>query len=310
MADDTPLRDEVIDSGGVQPPVLDLPGPDPSLLDRPRRPPIFLELPEAGAPSVEPVEAAIPGGSRLTARPRFVDVPNPPRVLWRDNDLVPWSGVYDPDGRRVYADTNYPWACVAKVLNSGSGSGALVGPRHVLTASHVIDWNGPMETVLFTQGGVVLDWVAAAEVITYKKIDQVDGTNADDDYAVIVLERSPGLGWLGTRTYDSDWDDETDVWKNISYAPAFGGGVEPVFQTGFFLDEEDWDFGRGRAIDSTTLDCEPGMSGSPVFGFWSDGPYVIGVVSAGTNDAPDGFNIVSGGSNLTRLVREARDRYP
>lgn len=56
--------------------------------------------------------------------------------------------------------------------------------------------NGPMETVLFTQGGVVLDRVAAAEVITYKKIDEVDGTNADDE-------------------------------------------------TGFVLDEEDWDFGRG-----------------------------------------------------------------
>jgi hypothetical protein len=51
----------------------------------------------------------------------------------------------------------------------------------VLTASHAIDWNDPMETVLFTQGGVVLDRVAAAEVITYKKIDEVDGSNADDE---------------------------------------------------------------------------------------------------------------------------------
>ncbi|MFE3021825.1 hypothetical protein [Streptomyces sp. NPDC059256] len=41
-------------------------------------------------------------------------------------------------------------------------------------------------------------------------------------------------------------------------------------------------------------------------GIWSDGPYVVGVVSAETSD----YNWVAGGSNLTRLVHHARATLP
>ena len=60
-------------------------------------------------------------------------------------------GVYPPEDRQVYYPSGYPWQCIGKVyawndINAGSpswwGSGVLIGPRHVLTAGHVVPWDG------------------------------------------------------------------------------------------------------------------------------------------------------------------------
>jgi hypothetical protein len=46
------------------------------------------------------------------------------------------------DNRRVYRDWSYRWGLVCRSTSGAlAGSGVLIGPRHVLTASHVIDWN-------------------------------------------------------------------------------------------------------------------------------------------------------------------------
>jgi hypothetical protein len=72
------------------------------------------------------------------------------------------------------------------------------------------------------------------------------------------------------------------------------------------LNELDSASGSTRLIRSATFDNWPGQSGSPVFGFWSDGPYAVGVVSG---QAPD-FNYIAGGSMLPTLVRQARSEHP
>jgi hypothetical protein len=52
-------------------------------------------------------------------------------------------------------------------------------------------------------------------------------------------------------------------------------------------------------VRSNTFDNWPGQSGSPIFGFWSDGPYAVGVVSGQASD----FTYVAGGSMLpTKLI--------
>jgi hypothetical protein len=50
----------------------------------------------------------------------------------------------------------------------------------------------------------------------------------------------------------------------------------------------------------------PGQSGSLIFGFWSDGPYAVGVVSGEGDD----YNYISGGSLLASIVRRARNDHP
>ncbi len=278
----------------------------------PRRAPVWLSRQDLATRADVPLRPSMPRGiAGVNTTPHFYTLPQS-RVIWRGKELDPLGGIYPPDGRKPYFDLSYPWRCVCRVMNrKGAGCGVLIGPRHVLTASHVIDWDGPMETVLIAQSGVILASATATDVVAFERIHDVSYSSADDDYAVIILDSSLGvrLGWFGVRTYDAAWDDETDVWCNIAHAPDIGAGVPPVFQTGFFLDEDEWDVGGGRMLESETIDLVKGMSGSPVFGFWSDGPYAVGVVSATASGAAD-FNAIAAGSNLTKLASEARSVFP
>jgi len=132
---------------------------------------------------------------------------------------------------------------------------------------------------------------------------------ADEDYAVIVLDQPIGLtyGWLGSRTYDNGWDDATTYWHSIGYPQDWSGSGEiAAWQTDFKLNELDSASGPTRLIRSNTFDNWPGQSGSPIFGFWSDGPYAVGVVSG---QSPD-FNWIAGGSMLPTLVRQAWNEHP
>lgn len=54
-----------------------------------------------------------------------------------------------------------------------------------------------------------------------------------------------------------------------------------------------------------------GQSGSPMFGFWEDGPYAVAVASAtGKNLLGAPGNYCSAGSLLTKLAGLARQSYP
>ncbi|MCA1710048.1 MAG: hypothetical protein LC808_44890, partial [Actinobacteria bacterium] len=60
--------------------------------------------------------------------------------------------VFGTDNRRAFRDTSYPWSTVGLVqTNRGPASGVMIGPRHLLTVSHVIDWTAP--------DGFAADWV-------------------------------------------------------------------------------------------------------------------------------------------------------
>lgn len=230
-----------------------------------------------------------------------------------DRDVRPTT-VFSPDGRWVYYDEHYPWRCLVRMTRpSGwSGSGVLIGPRHVLTASHCVDWTpGWLRVdVLYTNGSAL----ATAHGTLAYYTEQVtaanySSTNMDDDYSVIVLDQRLGdrFGWFGARTYSDSWDDEVLPWRNIAYPQDFSStGELATYQRDFALDENDYDSDAGRVLLSDTFDNWPGQSGSPVFGFWSDGPYVVGVTSGESSSN----NFVAAGERLTGLVRRARQENP
>jgi hypothetical protein len=144
---------------------------------------------------------------------------------------------------------------------------------------------------------------------TYVGPGQISDSDSDEDYAVVVLDRRLGdtYGWLGSRTYDSGWDDETSAWWSIGYPQDVNAsGDVPCYQRDFYLNELGADYGSARLIRSQTFDNWPGQSGSPVFGFWGDGPYAVGVVSGEGDD----YNYISGGSLLPSLVSQARSEHP
>lgn len=232
-----------------------------------------------------------------------------PRIRFRGKELEP-AVVLGTDERRTYNDRSYPWGCVCKVVTSvGSGSGVLVGPRHVLTASHVVNWSVPggvNGVVEVHRAGATVS--AVSTIIRVTAFTQVTGsvgwTELDEDYAVLETADAIGdrFGWLGTRRYSSSWDDDP-YWYNIGYPGDVGGAMWPTWQRSKWLDEHAWDFGSARAMD-TNADINPGNSGGPMFAWWSEGPYVVAVVSA--HDVEDRENYCAGGSDLVRVVRAAR----
>ena len=234
-------------------------------------------------------------------------LPKPTRVSLNGKDLKPLT-VFNSEDRRIYNDISYPWGTICKVItSSGSGSGVIVGPRHVLTASHVVDWssNGAGTVEVHRSAGSVRATTSISRVWFYTKVTgSVSWFEVDEDYAVLVTADRIGdlFGWMGTRTYSSSWDDEP-YWFNIGYPGSIGSALRPTFQRDKKLDEPWYDLGPARSM-STHADLTPGNSGGPMFAFWNDGPYVVAVVSAEDSDE----NWCAGGSWLTNLVRHAREQ--
>jgi len=66
------------------------------------------------------------------------------RILRLKRDVP--TTIFPPDSRYIFSDTSFPWCTCGKVETAGgSGSGVMIGPRHMMTASHVINW-GPNNT--------------------------------------------------------------------------------------------------------------------------------------------------------------------
>ncbi len=224
--------------------------------------------------------------------------------------------VFGADDRRAFRDTAYPWSTVGLVqTNRGSGSGVMIGPRHLLTVSHVIDWSAPAGfaadwvrfTPSFFDGDAPFGEAYGEHIYWYVQEDGdgfISGNEGDFDYAVVVLDRRLGetTGWMGARGYDDDWDS-LDAWSHMGYPADLNSGQRPTWQGGFRVN------GTDAAAQSILhrADVFPGQSGGPVFGFWAGdvGPRAIAVQSWQTSSN----NGASGSMDMRDLVARARTEF-
>ena len=190
----------------------------------------------------------------------------------------------------------------------------MIGPRHLLTCSHIVDWQ-PNNTTgwlkftpMYYNGSA--PYGTAWGTLTYYKYKvagpSIDSTEIQYDYVVIVLDRPIGnsTGWLGSKSYSDSWDGGA-YWTHAGYPGDLTGTQRPTYQTGIALDGDFWSADDNESM-SHKADIWPGQSGGPFWGYWDGSPYAVATQSA--HNPTDNF--ASAGSDLVNLVIRARNEHP
>jgi V8-like Glu-specific endopeptidase len=266
-----------------------------------------------------------------TYQPRLT-TPFPQRTPLRrlnGKAVEPYYGVYPPDQRQVFYPSTYPWRCVGRIFTwtdfsqpnwTWSGSGVLVGPRHVLTAGHVAPWGSQHWAMLFVPAyydGASLAGAGATSWVSDYRGWNTNDTVAAHDMCVLRLydaDLGPSLGWMGSKVYDTSWQNGP-YWTLAGYPGLIAGAQRPSYQSGIPVLDDDSDSGALEIEHHGSATA--GDSGGPFFGFWSDGPYTIGTVSGG-EQITGGFlgigdednNINAGGEAMVDLILWARANWP
>ena len=232
--------------------------------------------------------------------------------------------IFNGDDREVFNPGDaYPWRCAGRLLiwnnpgaffwdpPDGTGTAALVGPNMVVTSSHMIPSGVSSFKAIFLPGlfGTKRSFDEFSYVRTWRRYEPYD---QGSDIAILRLYEPIGdqLGWFGTKTYTDDWEDG-NYWTRIGYAPIAEKGSDGTLpnRVQFFpiIDDDD---SYGVELEYRS-DASPGDSGGPVFGWWDDGPYLVGVHSGGEEEFDLGAfgrffsslnNVATGGPALPDLV--------
>lgn len=268
---------------------------------------------------VSPAPAKL--SKELMVRQRFgIDLGKRPK-----RDLSEPTNIFAGDQRYVFSDTSFPWCTCGKVeTEAGWGSGVMIGPRHMMTASHVIVWkpNNSAGWVKFTplkfDSSEPFGNTFAVNIYSWNKADGSDGLNLTEgafDYVVCVLNNRIGdlTGWMGSRGYNTSWDGG-DYWAHIGYPQDISGGTRPAF-IGYqdFINETSASLGgRSSFRIRHEIDVIPGQSGGPYFGWWDGEPWprVVGIQSGQNLGGPGGDNTCGGGNPLSELINFARGAMP
>jgi len=250
----------------------------------------------------------------------------------RGKGLDRGGSIFGADDRYLFDDHSFPWRTTGKVNTVGKwGSGTTIGPRHVLTASHVVNWTGGSSggvawlnfTPGYFDGPGPWGTFAATRVLYWL---QAPGSLSDAqtafDYVVLVMEERIGdiVGYPGYRTYDDDWNGGS-YWQYTGYPGELSSGERPAFQGQGVISsvQEESLSGQSGYVLGHFNEFTPGQSGGCAWGWWGDEPWprVVGVGSTigdttvkSTNVGTSGDNEYGGGPALSALISYARNKYP
>lgn len=208
----------------------------------------------------------------------------------------PHSTIINGESRQfVYPDT-YPYTAVCKLyvsyqpspgaawVGAGEATGYLIGNKTLMTSGHV----GPPANVPWMIKVIPACWngqsVFGAGMVTYVSSSWWWNSDSGSDIRICQLYDSIGerLGYFGYRGYNSSWEDG-DYWTMAGY-PYDRSLISMSYESAIAVrDDDDGDDinVNGSTYDTTQVESDAdeasGESGAPLWGWWADGPYAIGV---------------------------------
>lgn len=220
------------------------------------------------------------------------------------------------DNRQYWGMGTYPFHSVGKLQwdNGVFCSGALVGPRHVLTARHCLP-DQPIAGT-FAPGFNDGDGEGSGHIIAAvtSKGDEAGSPCATKaDWAILALDTKLGdkLGYFGVKTPDRSLFD-----KSILYHQGYPGDLNSGSRPYRVLDV--------KVLGEHSLDCDPtgplytdtdtagGQSGGPLWEFGKDGGrWVWGALSIGVSWGEGlGYAGFASGAEMVDAVKKLREDYP
>lgn len=185
--------------------------------------------------------------------------------------------------------TSYPYRTIVYITDniggtSLQGSGVMLSPDEVLTASHVVYTAGVgaatniIVTPAYNAGSSPFG-SSSVQYYHYFLInnanDLISNETSQTDYAILHLSRPLNVGWMG---YEA----------NFSGGPAHSTGY-PTYANGAMIDMTETVYRDRQFTLLDGVDTDHGSSGGPVWIDGPGGPNVVGIVSSGVGTV--GYNV-------------------
>jgi V8-like Glu-specific endopeptidase len=281
-------------------------------------------------PSSKFLEDVIEDVSFKSHRPDWIDAIPVPRQRFKNLPVLRrFNGrhieplwVYD-NARHPFQDSSWPWGLVGRIFNNRgfSGTGALIGDRVVITASHMVPWGDSPWWMRFVPAyfnGTSLYGAGVESYVSDARGYDVQGNVTGYDWSILRLYEPLGssLGYFGYNSYSTDWND-LSIWSNIGYPGDIDNAEEPSFQQGYTINDTDGDSNGGEELETENCDLYFGNSGGPIFAWWNNGtdPRIVGVVSGQETEykfplSTRNDNVFASGDGFVNLCAWGRSSWP
>jgi hypothetical protein len=287
-----------------------------------------------GSPQDEELLTEIPGGEQTEveaegAAPVSVEIDGTEgyRAPWVDLEFMPRLVPFISEVRRdrVFLEPRaqeaerltYQWCTNGKVFRNGvpAGSGVLVGPNLMLTASHVAPWGSDpwsMEFVPAFRAGDPNERPFGSSFVSEFRGIRDDGTDPTGyDYVICRLYNPLGqaLSWMGSVAFGDEDEYYRRRYTSTGYPSTFQGIMAVEFNMAI-ADIDNDDPGLELEFELGALGLGPGWSGGPLW-LPSEGPKVAGTVTGREKDLLDPTRfVISAGFLMVDLVKFGLANWP